>query len=925
MRVRKWIVRAAAVAVAAGVCLYGPAGCGALVGVAVSRALPHAGVSGAVQVSHAGLFALRAGPLRLAGEGWSAVVESATVRYTPAGLARRRVERVEADGVRIEWFGVKKASEGAAEDWQDLNPALMLTRAAASAKGWRVGRFSVGDFALNGHGVKAWHASGTLNGSLDGRRGGLSATLAFDPLRAADAAGWRVTGRAEGELVAGEDGFSQARFSAEAAADHDAAAAAAPAPAQAAAAVELTFEGAGERWTVRGEVRGGTAGAGLAGQVKAAGADCGPVTVVVSARATGGTLRASAYAARVDACVTDLVAQEAAVRVPEVTLYAEVEAEAGMPPRLAGGASIPHVISQRSAFSVDAGLDATFAGVWPLDRLEGSVTAQVGRVFLQGVAVDDAAAAAFRWEVSGLTNGLRGAWQAEGTVCLSEAAARAWAHGLELAQGVAWDIRADGSIGGDVRAEARTGEAVGWRIGSDAGVASGRIGALSAGLTVSNRTAQVWAIAEEMAAAGGGATLSGGRLRLDGEVGRGADDGAPLPWRASAGVAAEKIVTTNGALAVSGLRAACTVLGAGAAAPGVASATLGWSELRTRGVTWEAEPVSLSITGGVLRAGLALQAAGSPLRAEIGAEAPLQAGAAARVTVRLPETVLAANDALYALASPAMALTVTGGTLAASAEAVIRPGRPVSVRGEARVRGLGLQDGKGLLAVQGVDSDAAFRGTGPDEWGVDGQVMFTRAAYGNLVATNGLALWRADPRELFVEKARAGWCGGQVQLFAVRADVRRQRADLTLFIDHVQLSEILGLVRAMPGTGQGVLYGRLPLRYEGGDVRFSDGFLYSLPGEGGRVQIRDTAMIESALKGIDPAVRRQVVTALNDLAFSVFRLDLEPPATPGGDAALKLRLSGQADKRADLPPVNLNVNLRGPLEALFNMGMRLRQ
>ena len=139
----------------------------------------------------------------------------------------------------------------------------------------------------------------------------------------------------------------------------------------------------------------------------------------------------------------------------------------------------------------------------------------------------------------------------------------------------------------------------------------------------------------------------------------------------------------------------------------------------------------------------------------------------------------------------------------------------------------------------------------------------------------------------------------------------------------MQLGEIHDLLRAVTGTGQGRLYGRLPLRYEQGRVRLSDGFLYSLPGEGGRVQIHDTAMVEAALKSLDPVVRQQVTTALHDLAYSAFRLDLEPPAAPGGDALLKLRLAGKAENRGDLPPVNLDVNLRGPLEALFNMGVRL--
>jgi hypothetical protein len=65
----------------------------------------------------------------------------------------------------------------------------------------------------------------------------------------------------------------------------------------------------------------------------------------------------------------------------------------------------------------------------------------------------------------------------------------------------------------------------------------------------------------------------------------------------------------------------------------------------------------------------------------------------------------------------------------------------------------------------------------------------------------------------------------------------------------------------------------------------------------------------------------KVKAALADFEFSIFRLDLE--TTTPKNALLRLRLVGGARLDKNSPPIDLNINVRGPLENLLNLGLQL--
>jgi hypothetical protein len=71
--------------------------------------------------------------------------------------------------------------------------------------------------------------------------------------------------------------------------------------------------------------------------------------------------------------------------------------------------------------------------------------------------------------------------------------------------------------------------------------------------------------------------------------------------------------------------------------------------------------------------------------------------------------------------------------------------------------------------------------------------------------------------------------------------------------------------------------------------------------------------------GIKGDVQKPLAQALSDLDFNMLKLDLEPRAD--GEGTLRIKLVGKSNDKAWPAPVDLNLNLHGPLEKLVNMGL----
>lgn len=180
----------------------------------------------------------------------------------------------------------------------------------------------------------------------------------------------------------------------------------------------------------------------------------------------------------------------------------------------------------------------------------------------------------------------------------------------------------------------------------------------------------------------------------------------------------------------------------------------------------------------------------------------------------------------------------------------------------------------------------------------------------------------SSPQGLLVTEASAGMCGGKVSLYSVFLNPKSLTAGLTLFLDNVDAGDVLSHFKGFRGEASGRLHGKTKIFLKDGKrIRLSDAFLYSTPGETGKIKMEDASVVTDnlALAGIGDAERGNVANALSDLDYGVLRFDLK--RKDAKVLALSIRVEGSATRGDVTVPVNLTLNFNGEIEQLINTGL----
>ena len=273
---------------------------------------------------------------------------------------------------------------------------------------------------------------------------------------------------------------------------------------------------------------------------------------------------------------------------------------------------------------------------------------------------------------------------------------------------------------------------------------------------------------------------------------------------------------------------------------------------------------------------------------------------------------------------------VFSGSIAIDATAERTPQIPVPVwSAKVPLRNLSadLMAGKNAVSVRGLFLTPGASGIANH---LDISPLFLRAdaiTGTGFVLTNLMASVRATERALMVNEASAGFCGGKVSLYSLVLDPKTLNTGFTLFLDDVDAGEVLSHMSGFNGTARGHLHGKIKLFVkEGGKgLRFSDAFLYSTPGEIGKLQMTnpETLTDNLSLAGLSDSSRANVANALTDLDYSVLKLTLRRKAEKV--ASLGVRIDGTATRGELTVPVTLDITLNGELEQLINTGLNLPQ
>ncbi len=348
--------------------------------------------------------------------------------------------------------------------------------------------------------------------------------------------------------------------------------------------------------------------------------------------------------------------------------------------------------------------------------------------------------------------------------------------------------------------------------------------------------------------------------------------------------------------------------------------SLTWQRLEAQGLKAEPDAFALSASGRTVNVLFGARVAGSNVGVALKASVPLDDPRQMAIDVTVAEAEISAGDALAGLVRDKTKGAEFSGRVAAEAQVLFWGTHP---RIAGRVRLLDGQVRKDKLAVEGLSVDMPFQ-KGISFRTIDRPVVsFMRAQAGNVRLDQGSLTFQLTEKEFFVDRMEVGCCKGSLNAYSVHLNLKNPKDDFVVYADRIDLGEALMMVFPFKGMMQGVLYGRFPVGFDKGHVKLSNGFLYSLPGQRGKLKLEDSTQMGSLLDkaGIKGEVQVPLAKALSDMDFSTFKMDLEPGQ--GEEGTLRIKLGGQSNDKEWPAPVDLNLNLHGPLEELLNMGLNV--
>ena len=237
-----------------------------------------------------------------------------------------------------------------------------------------------------------------------------------------------------------------------------------------------------------------------------------------------------------------------------------------------------------------------------------------------------------------------------------------------------------------------------------------------------------------------------------------------------------------------------------------------------------------------------------------------------------------------------------------------------------------MNSGEIPLSIGGASGLLRMKGVGPHFDILPMPISFTDAAIATVSFDAGRAVMLADQESLVISEGSVGFCGGFVRLYALYLSFKRLSTGFTVFVDGVEVEKLLTMFPELAGTtATGRLYGRIPLYIfqNGSEIRLRDSFLYTPPGDVGKICVGDAERVGGLLAsaGLPPEIAANLGKALRNLDYDVLRLDLHQPRD-GGDGKLAIRLRGESREGKTVTPVDVNISLNGAIEKVLNFALK---
>jgi hypothetical protein len=218
------------------------------------------------------------------------------------------------------------------------------------------------------------------------------------------------------------------------------------------------------------------------------------------------------------------------------------------------------------------------------------------------------------------------------------------------------------------------------------------------------------------------------------------------------------------------------------------------------------------------------------------------------------------------------------------------------------------------------------------------QLYFRKISLGDFVAQNGRLDFQIESaRSVLIEKMQFLWCDGKVESQSMRLSPGIEEYHITFYCDRLNLAKVLEQFGAAAAEGQGSVNGRIPLQYTNGKIKFDDGFLFSTPGQGGKIYLSGTDILTAGIAPNTPQYVQMELAreALKDYDYSWAKLNI---TSEGETLLLQMQMDGKpaqtlpfvykkdiggfmkveaGGKGSKFQGIRLDVNFRLPLNKLL--------
>jgi hypothetical protein len=200
------------------------------------------------------------------------------------------------------------------------------------------------------------------------------------------------------------------------------------------------------------------------------------------------------------------------------------------------------------------------------------------------------------------------------------------------------------------------------------------------------------------------------------------------------------------------------------------------------------------------------------------------------------------------------------------------------------------------LAIKGVQMSLSMPDL-PEVRSAPGQqIRFSKLSLGDLTTENGIIDFQIESlQSLLIEKIHFNWSGGKVDTQALRFSRGIEDYHVVLYCDRLNLARVLEQFGAAAAEGDGTVSGRIPIRYTKGGLSFSDGFLFSTPGAGGKIHLTGTEILTAGIPPNTPQFAQMELAreALKDYDYSWAKLRLN---SEGENLLLQMQMDGKPAK-----------------------------